>query len=207
MAVAKIDIANMAVSHLAVGLEIQDFDNEKTEAAQAARRFYDLARQKVLRDYDWPFANTIEFLALLANPVGLTQPTTEWLYSYRYPANAIAVRRILNQATRVDTAGSRAIYSVGRDSVGRIIYSDLATAQIQYTYDETDTTRFPPDFAVALSFYLAFLIGPRVSGGDQFKLADRAYVLYQRAILEAQANAANEEPPDNLPDAEMILAR
>lgn len=207
MAVAKTDIANMAVSHLAVGLEIQDFDNEKTEAAQAARRFYDLARQKVLRDYDWPFANTIEFLALLANPVGLTQPTTEWLYSYRYPANAIAVRRILNQAMRVDTADSRAIYSVGRDAVGRIIYSDLATAQIQYTYDETDPTRFPPDFVVALSFYLAFLIGPRVSGGDQFKLADRAYLLYQRAILEAQANAANEEPPDNLPDAEMILAR
>lgn len=204
---AKIDIANMALSHLAVSTEIQDFDNEKSKEAQVCRRFYELARMKVLRDYDWPFANTIEFLALLANPVGLTQPTAEWTYAYRYPANAVAVRRILNQATRVDTINSRAIYSLGRDSVGRIIYSDLLTAQIQYTYNEIDPERFPPDFVAALSFYLAFLIGPRVAGGDQYKLADRAYGHYRNGLAEAQANAANEEPPDNPPASELELSR
>lgn len=204
---AKIDICNMAISHLAVGAEIQDFDNEKTEPAMACRRFYDIARQKVLRDFDWPFANTVEYLAQLANPSGLTQPTVEWTYWYRYPANALAIRRILNQATRVDTVQSRAEYSVGRDATGRVIYSDLLTAQIQYTYNETDTERFPPDFVVALSLYLAFLIGPRVSGGDQFKLADRAYLLYRQAIAEAKANAANEEPRDQPPEAEMIAVR
>lgn len=204
---AKLDICNQALSHLAVSTEVQDFDTEKSKEAQAVRRFYELARMKVLRDYDWPFANTVEFLALLANPPGLTQPTVEWTYAYRYPASAIAVRRILNQATRVDTVNSRVIYSIGRDSVGRIIYSSLATAQIQYTYNETDPERFPPDFVVALSFYLAFLIGPRVAGGDQYKLADRAYGHYQRALLEAQANAAGEEPSDNPPASELELSR
>lgn len=207
MAVAKIDIANFAVSHLAVGLEIQDFDNEKTEAAQACRRFYDIARQKVLRDFDWPFASATEFMAQLANPVGLTRPTTEWTYWYRYPAKALAVRRILNQAMRTDTSLSRAEYSIGRDATGRVIYADLLAAQIQYTYDEDDTTRFPPDFVVALSFYLAFLIGPRVSGGDQFKLADRAYLLYKQAIAEAWVNAAREEPRDPDPDPDLVNIR
>ena len=203
MAFAKIDICNMAVSHLAVGLEIQDFDNEKTEAAQACRRFYDVARQKVLRDFDWPFASAIDFLAQL-----IVQPTVEWAYSYRYPANALALQRIPNGAMRVDTELSRAIYAVGRDLVGQIIYSDLnAPVQVQYTYDEQDTTKFPPDFVVALAFYLAFLIGPRVAGGDQFKLADRAYLLYQRAIIEAQVNAAAQEPPDFAPDAAMVNTR
>lgn len=207
MAVAKIDICNLAVSHLAVGLEIQDFDNEKTEAAQACRRFYDIARQKVLRDFDWPFANAVDFLAQLANPAGLAQPTNEWRYWYRYPATALTIHRILNQATRTDTEISRVIFSVGRDSGGQVIYSDLLAAQVEYTYDEADTTRFPPDFVIALSYYLASLIGPRVAGGDQFKLADRAYLLYEKAIVEAWANSANQEPPDFPPDAALVNIR
>lgn len=202
MAVAKVDIANLAISHLAVGLEINDFDAEKTEAAQACRRFYDVARQKVLRDFDWAFANTIESLTQIA-----ANPTLEWGYSYRYPAKALALRRVLNGATRVDTATSRAVYSIARDGTGRILYTDIVSAAIQYTYDEDDTTRFPPDFVIALSYYIASLIGPRVAGGDQFKLADRAAVYYRQAIAEAQRNAAQEEPRDQDPDPALVNIR
>lgn len=201
---AKIDIANMAIGHIAVGEEIADFDLEKSEHAQACRRYYDIARQKVLRDFDWPFASTVEALTLVA-----TAPTIEWGYSYRYPAKSLAVRRILNGATRVDTPSSREHYSVGRDATGRILYADLASPlQLQYTYDETDTERFTPDFVIALSFYLAFLIGPRVTSGAQIaQLSDRAFGHYKLAIMEARANALNEEPRDDPPEAEMILAR
>lgn len=203
MAIAKVDICNLAISHLAVGAEINDFDLDKTEAAQACRRFYDTARQKVLRDFDWPFAYQIESLTQVA-----VQPTVEWAYSYRYPAKALSLRRIPNGATRVDTDFSRAVYAIGRDSVGKVIYSDLASpVQIQYTYDEDDTTRFPPDFVITLSYYLASLIGPRVAGGDQFKLADRARAYYQKEVLEAWRNAAREEPKDQEPDADMVNIR
>jgi hypothetical protein len=203
MASAKIDICNQAISHLAVGAEIQDLDNEKTEAAQACRRFYDVARQKVLSDFDWPFAFAIENLTQVA-----TQPTVEWLYSYRYPAKALVIRRLPNGATRTDTQISRAIYSIGRDATGKIIYADVsAPATVEYTYDEDDTTRFPPDFVVALSLYLASLIGPRVAGGDQFKLADRAYQYYRQAIKEAWVNAANQEPRDFDPDPALVNIR
>lgn len=201
---AKIDIANLAISHIAVGEEIADLDNEKSEAAQACRRFYDVARQKVLRDFDWPFASAVEVLALVA-----TAPTIEWGYSYRYPSKAMALRRMLNGATRVDTRSSRAHFSIGRDATGRILYADLASPlTIQYTYDETDTERFTPDFVIALSFYLAFLIGPRVTSGAQIKeLSDRAFGHYKLAIMEARANALNQEPKDDPPEAEMILVR
>lgn len=200
---AKIDIANMSIGHIAAAEEIADFDNEKSEVAQAVRRYYDIARQKVLRDFDWPFANTIETLARIE-----VNPTYEWGFSYRYPAKSLALRRVLNGATRQDSNLSRARYAIGRDAVGRLLYADMDGAAIQYTYDETDTERFTPDFVVALSFYLAFLVGPRVAGGAQIKeLADRAYVYYKRALLEAKANAANEQPQDIPPDAEMIAVR
>ena len=202
---AKIDIVNMALGHLAQSSEINDFDTDRTTAGQAARRYYDEARQKVLRDFDWPFANTVETLALVEE-----DPTVEWGFSYRYPENALAVRRILNGATRVDTESSRAQYSIGRDASGRIIYAEFPTSetaplQIQYTYDEEDTERFTSDFVIALSFYLAFLMGPRVTQDTKFGLA--AYQLYRQAISEAKANAANEEPRDRQPDAELIRER
>lgn len=203
----KVSICNMALSYLGVSTEIQDFDNEKSKEAQACRRFYDNLRQKLLRDFDWPFANAIDFLALLANPIGLTQPTVEWTYWYRYPANAIAIRRILNNATRSDTADSRVDFAVGRDSAGRVIYSNMATAQIQYTYDETDATRFPADFADALSLLLASRMASRLTGGDPNKLGMQTYQMYRLSISEAKANSANQEPRVRPPEADMIAVR
>lgn len=200
---AKIDICNMAISHLAVGEEINDFDTDATESAQACRRFYDEARRKVLRDFDWPFASATEVLSLVE-----TDPTVEWGYSYRYPANALSLRRIPNGATRVDTQLSRALYSIGRDATGKLIYAALADAEIQYTYDEDEADRFPPDFVIALSFYLAYLIANRVAGGaDVRKLRTDAFAGYRMSLLEAMRNAANEEPRDPPEDAEMIRAR
>lgn len=210
MSSAKIDICNFALSQLAISYEMQDFDNERSKEAQVCRRFYDAARQKVLRDFDWPFANAIDFLAQLANPTGLSQPTVEWAYWYRYPANALSVHRILNGATRQDTRDSRVAFAIGRDSVGRLIYTNMAPpAQIQYTFDEQDATRFPPDFVIALSFYLAFLIAIRLTqGGDTgLKLRTEAHAFYREAIQEAWANSANQEPQIVPPDADMITVR
>lgn len=204
----KITIANMALSHLGASTEIQDFDTDKTKEAQACRRFYDNLRQKVLRDFDWPFANAIDFLSQLPNPTGLSQPTVEWSYWYRYPSTAIAIRRILNGATRSDTADSRADFAVGRDAAGRVIYTNQAApAQIQYTYDETDATRFPPDFADALSLLLASRMAPRLTGGDPQKLGIQAYQMYRFSISEAWANSANQEPRVDPPEADLITVR
>src|SRR5687767_3211022 len=113
---ADVDIANMALGHLGISTEIQVLATEASKEARACRRYYNLARDKTLRDFDWPFANAIEDLQLIEE-----QPTVEWAYSYRYPANAVAVRRILNGATRADTESSRVRFSVGRDDLGRII--------------------------------------------------------------------------------------
>lgn len=200
---SKLDIVNQAISHLAVSTEIQNFDTDRTAAGQAARRYYDTARQFVLRSFDWPFAYAIEKPALVAS-----SPTVEWLYSYRYPANALAIRRILNGVTRFDTLGTRALYAIGRDSAGKIVYANQTDAELQYTYDETDPSRFPPDFVIALSFYLAYLMAPRITGGgDTAKLKSDAFTSYRIALNEAKANAANEEPKDQPPEAEMISVR
>lgn len=197
---AEVDIANMALGHLGISTEIQNLDTEASKEARACRRYYDLARDKTLRDFDWPFANAIEALALVE-----TDPTVEWGFSYRYPADAVAIRRILNGVTRADTEGTKVRYATGRDSVGRIIYSDLDDAEIQYTYREDDPERYPPDFVYAFSLLLAHMIAPRVA--SDVKYAERVYPLYRQALSEAKTNAANEEPADRQPDSELERAR
>lgn len=201
---SELDICNMALSHLGVSTEIQDLATERSKEAQACRRFYENTRDEVLRDFDWSFARRREDLALVA-----TDPNTDWGYSYRKPADALAIRSLPNDAgIRIDTAASRVVYEEGSDTTGDLIFTDQTDAEVIYTFRETVAEKFPPDFVQALSLLLASKIGPRVAGGDQFKLADRAFTLYRVAIQKAQANAANENGRlDPEPDAEMIRVR
>jgi hypothetical protein len=201
---SELDICNMALSHLGVSVEIQDLAAERSKEAQACRRFYEPTRDEVLRDFDWSFARRREALAKVAD-----DPDTYWSFSYRRPANALAIRSLPNDAgIRIDTSASRVVFSEGSDATGELIFTDQIDAEVIYTVRETNAEKFPPDFVHALSLLLASKIGPRVAGGDQFKLADRAFGLYRLAIQKAQANAANENARlDPEPDAEMVRIR
>ncbi len=198
------DICNMALSHLGVSTEIQNLETEKSKEAQACRRFYEPTRDEVLRDFAWPFATVIESLALVAS-----EPNTDWGYAYRYPADALTVRSLWSGYSRKETQTTRIPYRISRDATGKLIYTDqvAANAVVEYTMKETDTERYPPDFVDALSLLLAAKIGPRVAGGDQFSLADRAFKMYWMRISEARANALNEEGQDQAPESQFITAR
>lgn len=194
---SKVSVSNMALRHLGVSTEINDFDTESSKEAQACRRFYDEVLDQVLRDFAWPFASVIEALALVEE-----DPNDEWEYSYRYPSGCLKVGRVLNgSGERIETDENRAAYKIGRDSTGLLIFTDVEDAEVEYTMQETDTGRWPADFAQAFSLLLAAMIGPSVAGGDQFKLSDRALQLYDWRRRSAQANAGNEEVPDYAGDS------
>jgi len=198
---SKTDIANMAIRHLNVSKEIADFANEASQEAKACRRFYDPARRQVLRDFGWPFATSIVALNLVAS-----QPNQEWRYSYRYPSDCLMFRRILS-GRRNDSRQSRVPYRVAADSQGQLIFTDQVSAQGEYTLDVTNEAFFDPSFAMALSFRLANLIAPSLTAGDPYKLGQRAQENYMLEISRAQANAANEEQPDQPVESEFVRAR
>lgn len=202
---APVDICNLALSHLGVSVEIVDLDTERSKEAKACRRFYDVVRDEVLRDFDWPFAKVTELLALVEDFTG--DSDRDWSFAYRYPADAIAIRRvILGGAGRLETQSSKVRYLMGRDNAGVLIYTDLADASVEFTYRETDVTRFPPDFISAFSHLLASRIGPRIAG-DKIKLVEAQLPLYDYEIRKARANALNEQLPDFEPDSELLRAR
>jgi len=195
------EIANLSLSHLGIGKEIANIQTENSQEANACRRFYTIATEATLRDFHWPFANVNISLNLVEE-----NPTTEWGFSYRYPTDCIKLKRIWS-GLRNDNRQSRVPFKIIRDDAGRLIYTDQRNACMEYTYNETDASRFTPDFVQALSFRLAVYTAPRLTSGDPFKLRNEIMRMYLLEITRAQATAVNEQQDEEKPLAEWTRAR
>jgi hypothetical protein len=202
MTLTKTQICNMALAHLAISKELSNVDttDATTPIGKACNLFYETARDKVFRDFLWPFATRVDALSLVQE-----EPSTEWRYAYRYPSDCKRIVRIVS-GVRPETRSTRANYRVLADGTGRLIYTDKEEAELEYVMQLTDVTKWPEDFVMMVSLLLAFLIAPRVTGGDQFKLGARAYQAYAMAKAETTENAANEEQPDE-PGSDLLAAR
>lgn len=195
------EIANMAISHLGIGKEIADLDTEQSQEAAACRRFYETAKVATLSDLDWTFATKEAVLNLIEE-----NPTTEWLYSYRYPSDCINMRRI-KSGVRNETQTSRIPYRILKDDAGRILYTDQVEAECEYTQDIDDAGLFPSEFSLAFSFRLASYIAPRITGGDPFKMKGEMIAQYDLELGRAKKKNMNEETQELAPDSEFIRVR
>lgn len=199
----KTDICNLALSHLGVSISITDVDVDNTAASNACLEYFDFAVEKTLADSPWPFATKF---AVLSEVAERPDPPDEWDFSYRYPADCLNMRRLLS-GSRNDSRQSKVPYKIGRDSSGKLIYTDLEDAECEYTMTITDETEFSSGFVMALSAFLAALIVPRVTRGDVFEMARKMYALYDLFLTQEESRQSNEEVRDQLPYSEFERGR
>lgn len=197
---SKMQIWNMALSHLGISKEVAS-ETEQSKEAAACRRFYETTIKNVLKDHSWPFASKIATLNLITS-----NPNSEWAYSYRYPSDCLFFRRILS-GNRNDTPATKVPYAVSQDSSATIIYTDATNAEAEYTRNITDESFFPSDFETAVSYRLAYYIAPRLTAGDPFNLTQKAAQNYQIELSKAVANSFNEDQSVELQDTESVSAR
>jgi hypothetical protein len=197
---SKMQIWNMALSHLGISKEVAS-ETEQTIEAKACRRFYETTVKNVLKDHSWPFASKIATLNLIE-----TSPNTEWAYSYRYPTDCLFFRRILS-GNRNDTPATKVAYAISQDASAGVIFTDATNAVAEYTRNITDESFFPSDFETAVSYRLANYIAARVTAGDPFGLAKMAFQNYQIELSRAVANSFNEDQSVELQDTESVNAR
>lgn len=187
---SKVTICNMAIAALGVGDLIVNVDTERSAEARACKLFYPEVVKEVLRDAPWTFATKTVDLSLIEE-----NPTDEWAYSYTYPVDCVMARRIPS-GLRTDTRKTRVPFRIQEGDASSIIYTDLPSAQLEYTRLVDDPSRFPSDMAAAVAYLLGVRIAPMVTGGDAFGIIQKVQALYDRQILKAKSNAANEEQPD-----------
>lgn len=200
------EVCNLALSHLGVGKEIASI-TERSKEAEACNRFYELARDEMLRGFVWPFARKIVTLGLVTASGDDDHPACKFEYAYRYPSDCLMIRKIQSEI-RTDYRQSRVTHDLLADDAGTLILTDLEDAVLEYTStDAQNPGRWHSDFTMALSFRLASYIAPRVTGGDPFKIGQTAIRFWNASNSKAQANAANEVQPDMDPEGELTLAR
>lgn len=192
----------MAISHLGIGKEIANLETEKSQEAIACRRFYETAKEGVLADLDWTFATKFTTLNLVEE----NEAGSEWRYTYKYPVDCIAMRRILS-GTRVDTQESRIPFRIVTDASGLIIYTDQPNAEAEYTFNVKSTNLFSAEFDLALSFRLAALVGAKLTGGDPFKIKQDMLRQYEIELGRAKKKNMNEETQPKFPESDLIRAR
>ena len=195
----KIEIWNMALSHLGISKEVASV-TERSKEAEACNRFYDTCVEALLTDHSWPFATKYDTLALIES-----DPNDEWAYSYRYPTDCFFFRKILS-GTRNDTLATEIPFEVAKDASGRVIFTDAVDAQGKYTVT-VDESFFTSDFILTLSYRLAYYIAPRVTAGDPFKLGPQMMQKYQFELSRSTSNAFNEDQSVEIQDTESIAAR
>ena len=210
MAESKTSIANLALSHLNVGKSIADIDNERSAEAQSLRRFYDIALDNVLEEFEWPFATKQADLALIeTDPDG-----EEWKYVYQYPSDALHLRRILGLSRQHSlphdglVTDGRISYKVAQLGDKKVVYTDQKEARMEYTRRETDPALYTSTFTIAFSYWLAFLAAPRIlDGAKAAKITDDLFAKYQRALNKAMAHASKEGKPDLTAESEFSSSR
>lgn len=198
---SKTQIANMALVHLGHEKPIGNLMTEKSSEAITARTFYDIAVDMVLSKVAWPFATTFGDAGLIEE-----EPNTEWAYSYRYPSNCITVRRVIS-GLRNDNRDQKVPFKIGEDATGQLFWCDEQDAIIEYTKRITETARFSADFTLTVSYYLAYLMAPGITSGDEFKRGELAFALYEQNLLDAENRAFNEQQDEVEPESKFITGR
>ena len=198
-------IANMALSHIGSDT-IESIDaNEPT--ANQCRIWYDVCRRQILEAYDWSFARKREQLALHGDTISETSSDPlagVWGFRYRYPADAIVLRKIQNANAPPDDTTPYDV-ETSLDGEEKTILTNLGEAVAVYTYDAKDAGLFSPLFIRAFSHLLASSIAFNITGKK--KLTQQQGQIYQLTLLGATAANANESRESPPRDADWMRGR
>ena len=190
---SRVDIWNLALSHIGHRAGIADPD-EVTAEANHCRRFYPFALRIALERFLWSFATRRISLAQVTNPVD------HWMFAYAMPTGVVKARSVLLPESTDDSKEQDfAVESADDGSV--IILTNVEDAVLKYTARVEDTNKFTPMFAMVLSYDLASMLCGPIPKDIKLKKAMFDTAMYYTGVAEAaDANASRSSSyGDNIP--------
>lgn len=177
----KAKIFNMALKNLRVSVSIQN-TNQTDKNTIILNEFYDSARVRVLKDFDWNFANFYRELTL----TGKIPQNPKFLYEYDYPNDCIFAREIVPYYKSKQIEFEIAANASGQ----KVINANLTPAVLRYTKNIENEILYPVDFVMALAWYLAFLSAPAITGSRAIQ--NDCLSIYTNILAKAKALNASE---------------
>lgn len=151
----KSKIFNITLKNLRVSVGIQN-SNQSDKNTVILNEFYDSAKEQVLKDFDWNFANSYRELALTGN----IPQNPKFLYEYDYPNDCLFAREIIPYVNKDIVEFEVASNVTGQ----KVINTNITPAVLRYTKSVDNETFFSTEFVMALCWYLAFLAAPAITG-------------------------------------------
>ena len=174
-----VEICNLSLSHIGSSATVTSISppDGSVEAGYCAR-FFALARQVLLTSFEWQFATKRVTLATVTNPSDI------YAYAYAIPSDCLKPLRLFKAGGLTETDGADFEMENG------VILCSEEGAVLKYTFDQTDTTRWTPEFVSAMSWVLAsYLAGPIIKGSEG---ANASTKLLERARMEGRAGASSD---------------
>lgn len=200
---SSLDICNLALAHLGADANVNSIDPpEGSVEAELCARFYYMARDALLESFPWNFATRRAILAELS-----AWAYNQWEHAYALPADCLQVLAVLSADANADyqssisgavypewTGGGLATsskspqdFSIETDADDRLmLLTNQADAVIRYIALVEDTTRYSPNFVMALSWHLAGLLaGPILKGAEGSAQAQKCAEMAQFYVSKA----------------------
>ena len=193
MSISKAQIYNITLNILGVSNPLENA-NSSDNRAILLNNYYELARDYVLKDFDWNFASSFRQLALVES----NELTSNFKFCYDYPNDCICARDIFEKDTQNFEKFSIASINDGQ----KVIFCDCINAILRYTKRVDREIYFNPEFSLALSYYLASLTASVITGSIQ--KGELAYQKYREILKRAKVLNAR-EGVDSVYDEETYL--
>ena len=176
---SKIDICNLALGYLG------QFPISSLEQGSAPARwfnlFYNPVRDEVLRTHNWAFATAEK--PLIPVQTSLAGPG-QW--AYKYPADALFVRRVFAAPQKPLLFEERLDSAQGV----RVLLTQAPRARVIYTRRVQDETQYDASFVKCLALALACDMAPALTG--DVTLAARLEQKYALYVEEARRSNMTE---------------
>ena len=183
MSYTKQKIFNLALKNLKVSIPVSvASSNDKNYSV--LEEYYDTAKLQVLEATDWAFANTYKKLNML--PTKPLNPCYEFAYDY---PNEVACPRMI-VVSKGEPQEHFEIATVDRKLQ---IWTNRENATLKYTKNNVFETEFSASFVMALSWYLAFLACPAITGARVTQ--SDCMSIYKEQIQQAEITNANIDYP------------
>ena len=177
----KAKIFNITLKNLRVSVSIQN-SNQTDKNTLVLNEFYDVAREQVLKDFDWNFANSYRELSLTGN----IPQNPKFFYEYDYPNDCVFAREIIPYVS-----SDLVEFEIASNVAGqKVINTNQTPAILRYTKSVDNETLFSTEFVMALSWYLSFLAAPAITGNRAIQ--SDCMNVYTHILAKSKAMNASE---------------
>ena len=169
MANSKAQIFNIALNILGVSNPLENA-NCNDNRAILLNNYYKMARDYVLKDFDWNFASVFKELSLMDG----ADNASGWKYCFAYPNDCVCARDIFQKGTFQLQKFEISSVSSGE----KVILTDIYEPVLRYTKRVEKEVYFTSEFSMALAHYLAGLTSCVITGNTS-----KGQIAYEKYLM------------------------